>query len=88
MVPMREFEVVVLGVCAWFCAERRLLPARLRDELAHRGEGDIEEVLTRHLESYQSELCRRLRLPPEEADSLGAAWLEFHAQWKQAHRVK
>jgi hypothetical protein len=82
LISETEFQVVVIGVLAWFCSERRILPARLRDELAHKSEGEVEVILAKALAACQMELCRRLRVDPSEADSLGAAWLRFYEEWQ------
>ena len=45
--------------------------------------GNLQKViLARELEACQRELCRRLRVPPSDADDLGAAWLAFYQEWQ------
>jgi hypothetical protein len=82
LIPESEFMAVTIGALAWYCAERRVLPARLRDELANQSGPTCEVILARELEACQRELCRRLRVPPSDADDLGAAWLAFYQEWQ------
>lgn len=89
LIPESEFMAVTIGALAWFCAERRVLPARLRDELAGKSGPECELLVARELEACQRELCRRLRVPSSDADDLGAAWLDFPAftpgVWAMTH---
>jgi hypothetical protein len=83
VVPESFVQTLVIAPLIWFMQERRSLPAKLRDDLHMRPGAECEEILSRELGHYQQEFARRLRLNPEDAESLFAEYREF-VHWRKA----
>jgi len=83
LVPESFVQTLVVAPLMWFMQERRFLPARLSDDLHMRPGAECEQILSRELGHYQQEFARRLRLSPEDAESLFAEYWEF-VHWRKA----